>query len=140
MAKLKTQQTEASVKGFLSKVADESRRKDCMKLLQIMKRATKEKPKMWGPGMVGFGSYHYTYESGHSGDFFLTGFAPRKQDLTLYIMSGSDRHESLMAKLGKHKTRKSCLYIKQLADVDLAVLEALVSASVKQMKKKHAPS
>ena len=140
MAKLKTLRTEASVEGFLSKLPEKSRRRDCRTLLEILQRATKAEPKMWGASMVGFGSYHYTYASGHSGDSFLTGFAPRKQDLTLYIMPGFDRYAALMSKLGKHKIGKSCLYIKQLADVDLAVLEALVSASVKQMKEKHASS
>ena len=98
-----------------------------------MKRAVGAEPKMWGPSIVGFGHYHYKYASGRENDWFLAGFSPRKQDLTLYIMAGFDRYDALMTKLGKHKTGKSCLYLKRLADVDVAVLEELISASVKHM-------
>jgi len=136
VAELKTKRTEASVEAFLEKV-DEARRQDCRTLVKIMKKFTKAEPKMWGPSIVGFGSYHYKYESGREADWFLAGFSPRKQDLTLYIMAGFDRYAKLMGKLGKHKTGKSCLYIKRLADVDLTVLEQLVSESVKHMKKKR---
>jgi len=134
MSDLKTKATDASVEAYLGAVADESRRQDCRKLLAIMKRITRSDPKMWGESIVGFGSYHYKYASGREGDWFLTGFAPRKQDLTIHIMSGFDRHADLMGKLGKHKTGKSCLYVKRLADLDLAVLETLIAESVKQMK------
>jgi hypothetical protein len=133
MAKLKTQKTNASVTAFLKSVADDDRRKDCQTLVRIMKRAVGAEPKMWGSSIVGFGHYHYKYASGREGDWFLTGFSPRKQDLTLYIMAGFDRYDALMGKLGKHKTGKSCLYLKRLADVDVAVLEELISASVKHM-------
>ncbi len=132
-AKLKTQKTNASVTAFLKAVADDERRKDCQTLVRIMKRAVGAEPKMWGSSIVGFGHYHYKYASGREGDWFLAGFSPRKQDLTLYIMAGFDRYDALMGKLGKHKTGKSCLYLKRLADVDVAVLEELVSASVKHM-------
>jgi hypothetical protein len=102
-----------------------------------MKQATRAQPKMWGPSMVGFGSYHYKYDSGHEGDCFLAGFAPRSRELTLYIMPGFEHYQSLLAKLGKHRTGKSCLYIKRLADVDLRVLRELISSSVKEMKQKY---
>jgi len=133
MAKLKTQRTAASVPAFLKSIADDDRRKDCQTLVRVMKRAVGAEPKMWGPSIVGFGHYHYKYASGRENDWFLAGFSPRKQDLTLYIMAGFDRYDALMTKLGKHKTGKSCLYVKRLADIDVAVLEELISASVKHM-------
>ena len=133
MAKLKTQKTNASVSAFLKSIADDDRRKDCQTLVRVMKRAVGAEPKMWGSSIVGFGHYHYKYASGRENDWFLAGFSPRKQDLTLYIMAGFDRYDALMTKLGKHKTGKSCLYLKRLADVDVAVLEELISASVKHM-------
>ena len=125
--------TNASVTAFLKSIADDDRRKDCQTLVRIMKRAVGAEPKMWGSSIVGFGHYHYKYASGRENDWFLAGFSPRKQDLTLYIMAGFDRYDALMTKLGKHKTGKSCLYLKRLADVDVAVLEELISASVKHM-------
>jgi hypothetical protein len=134
MAELKTRKTKASVAAFLAKIADEGRRKDCKTLVRIKKKATGAKPEMWGPSVVGCGSYHYKYESGREGDWFLAGFSPRKQDLTLYIMSGFSAYGGLLAKLGKHKNGKACLYLKRLADVDLAVLEELVSRSVEYLK------
>ncbi len=134
MAKLKTQRTKASVDDFLQGSVDETRRRDCLTLVQIMKQATKAEAEMWGTGIVGFGRCHYKYASGREGDWFLTGFASRKRDLTVYIMAGFERYEALLEKLGKHKTGKSCLYVKRLGDVDLEVLKELVSASVKQMK------
>jgi hypothetical protein len=137
MAELKTKRTEESVDAFLDAIDDETRREDCKTVLKIMKKATKAKPKMWGPSIVGFGDYHYKYESGREGDWFLAGFSPRKRDLTLYIVAGFDRYEALMARLGKHTTGKSCLYIKRLSDIDTTVLEELVTASVQHMKKKH---
>lgn len=133
MAELKTTRTDASVETFLSAIANDTRRQDCRTVLEIMKHATKAEPKMWGSSIVGFGGYHYKYASGREGDWFLTGFSPRKADLTLYIMSGFNRHDSLMGKLGKHRTGKSCLYVKTLADVDLSVLEELIQESVKHV-------
>lgn len=135
MAELKTKPAEKKVEEFLRAIADEGRRADCLSLSELMKRVTGEPPKMWGPGMVGFGSYHYRYESGREGDWFLAGFAPRKANLVVYVMAGFDGHEKIMARLGKYKTGKSCLYVKRLADVDMAVLEALVTTSVVHMKK-----
>jgi len=134
MVELKTKRTAASVTAFLRRVADDTRRKDCLTVLRIMKQATKAQPKMWGTSIVGFGSYHYKYASGRQADWFLTGFAPRKQNLTLYIMAGAGRHKPLLAKLGKYKTGRSCLYIKRLADVNVTILRQLVSASVRRMK------
>ena len=99
----------------------------------MMKKATKAQPKMWGPSIVGFGDYRYKYESGREGDWFRAGFSPRKNALTLYVMSGFPKHAELMSKLGKHKTGKGCLYIKQLADVDMRVLEQLIERSVKSL-------
>jgi hypothetical protein len=137
MAELKTKQTEASVSAFLDAVENEQRRADCRTVLNLMRAVTGEEPKMWGPSMVGFGSYHYKYASGREGDWFVTGFSPRKQDLTLYIMAGFDRYDELMAKLGRYKTGKSCLYLKRLSDVDLGVLRELVTASVEAMRQGH---
>lgn len=138
MSELKTQATDAGVDTFLDSAGAE-RRPDCDRLVEMMSKATGAAPVMWRPGIVGFGAYHYRYESGREGDWFLTGFSPRKKDLTLYIMAGFDRYEELMARLGKHKTGKSCLYIKRLADIDTAVLEELVTASVAHMKSAYAP-
>jgi hypothetical protein len=137
MADLKTKPTVASVDGFLKGVVDEARREDCLTLVRIMRQATRAEARMWGPSIVGFGSYHYKYASGREGDWFLTGFAPRKRDLTIYIMPGFENYEVLLEKLGKHKTSKSCLYIKRLADLDLKVLRELVSVSVKHVKQMY---
>lgn len=137
MADLKTKRTNASVEAFLNAIPDATRRQDCLTVLKIMKQATKVEPKMWGPSIVGFGSYHYEYASGREGDWFLTGFSPRKQDLTLYIIAGFKRYDALMGKLGKHKTGKSCLYIKRLADIDLVVLRELIEDSTKHLVQSH---
>lgn len=134
MAELKTKPTEQSVEAFLQEVSDEQKRQDCFIVLELMRRITGEEPKMWGSSMVGFGSYHYKYNSGQEGDYFLTGFSPRKQNLTLYIMAGFEQYEPLLQKLGKHTTGKSCLYIKRLKDVDLLTLEELIRQSVHSMK------
>ena len=135
MAELKTKLTDASVEDFLNTVENEQKRKDCFEILKIMKQVTKEMPKMWGTSIVGFGSYHYKGASGREGDWMLTGFSPRKQNLTLYLMGGFDSHKDLLKKLGKYKTSVGCLYIKKLDDVDKKVLKELVTESVKTMKK-----
>ena len=137
MAEPKTKATKASVAAFLAAIPDEQRRKDCKAVMAIMKRVTKASPKLWGTNIVGYGSYHYKYASGQEGDWPLTGFSPRKQNLTLYIMAGFDDYPELMAKLGKYKTGKSCLYLKRLSDIDTAVLERLVAVSVKDMKEHY---
>jgi hypothetical protein len=134
VAELKTKVNDASVDKFLQSVKDERVREDCYKILDIMQKATKAEPKMWGTSIIGFGSYHYKGASGREGDWMLTGFSPRKQNLTLYIMPGFDEYEKLMKKLGKYTTGKSCLYIKKLEDVDTKVLKELVAKSAKKMK------
>lgn len=134
MAELKTKKTDASVEAFLDGVADPRRREDARVVLELMKRITGEGPKMWGPGIVGFGSYTYTYASGQTGDWPIAGFSPRKQALTLYLMPGFEQDADLMKRLGKHKTGKSCLYLNRLADVDAGVLEELVRRSVERMR------
>ncbi|MBK9209656.1 MAG: DUF1801 domain-containing protein [Anaerolineales bacterium] len=132
---LKTKVNDASVESFLNSIEDEQKRADCFEILKLMKQVTKEAPKMWGASIVGFGSYHYQGSGGREGDWMLTGFSPRKQNLTLYLMSGFDLHKDLLKKLGKHKTSVGCLYIKKLDDVDKKVLKELVTVSVKTMKK-----
>ena len=136
MAELKTKPNKVSVEKFLKSIKDEKKREDSFKVLELMKKITKEEPVMWGPSIVGFGKYHYKYASGREGDWFLTGFSPRKQNLTLYIMSGFKRYKELMKKLGKHKTGSSCLYINKLEDIDMKVLKELITESVKYMKTK----
>ncbi len=123
--------------AFLDKIADKGRREDCLAVVDIMRAVTKEEPKMWGTSIVGFGHYRYKYESGREGEWMITGFSPRKGDLTLYIMGGFDKFSDLMNSLGKYKTGKSCLYIKRLADVDVAALRRLVTKSVKLMAPKR---
>lgn len=136
MAVLKTQPHHGDVEAFLAGVEHDKRREDAFAVLELMKKITKEEPRMWGPSIVGFGEYHYKYESGREGDWFVTGFSPRKQALTVYITAGFTRYEELMAKLGKYKTGQSCLYIKKLEDVDRKVLAELIKQSVAHMKKK----
>ena len=131
MANLKTIPTRASVDKFLRGIADEKRRADCYQILDIMMKATRAEPKMWGTSIVGFGDYHYVYKSGRQGDWFITGFSPRKQNLTLYVMGGFNQFEDLMKQLGKHSTGKGCLYINRLEDVDIKILKKLITQSVK---------
>ena len=130
MAELKTKKNNASVSAFLATVEDDQKRRDCKAVVKIMKEVTGARPKMWGASIVGFGSYHYKYASGREGDWMLTGFSPRKQNLTLYIMDGFKGRAALMKKLGKHKTGKSCLYVKKLEDIEMDVLRELITRSV----------
>ncbi len=134
MAEIKTQKTDASVEEFLHSITDEQRRADCFTVLELMKKATKAEPKMWGSSIVGFGAYRYKYESGREGDWFLVGFSPRKQNLTLYLMGGLEQQQELLPQLGKHKTGKSCLYLNKLTDVDLKVLKKMIQQSVAAVK------
>lgn len=134
MAELKTQKNDGSVTDFLNQVENEKKRADSFAILELMEAVTGEEPKMWGTSIVGFGDYHYKYASGREGDWFLTGFSPRKQNLTLYIMSSFSEIDPLLQKLGKHTTGKGCLYIKKLEDVDQEVLKELISQSVEHMK------
>jgi hypothetical protein len=132
MPELKTKATNASVDKFLQGIKDEKRREDCCQILKIMKKTTKAEPKMWGTAIIGFGDDHYKYESGRENDWFLAGFSPRVQNLTLYMTGGFDKE--VLKKLGKYKTGKGCLYINKLEDVDLRVLNELITQSVKQSK------
>ena len=135
MAELKTKQTKASVAAFLSTVTDKTKRADCKLVAKMMREATGKRAKLWGTSIVGFDSYDYTYESGRSGTWPICGFSPRAQNISIYIMPGFKKFEKLMMKLGKFKTGRSCLYIKNLDDVDLKVLNTLIKASVKEMRR-----
>ena len=138
MAELKTKRNEGNVEEFLNAIPDERKRADAFAVLELMKQATGEEPAMWGDAIVGFGEYHYRYASGREGDWPLAGFSPRKQNLTIYIMSGFDAYDELLERLGKYKTGKACLYINKLADVNPAVLEELVRRSAEHMRKTNA--
>jgi len=130
MADNKTKPTQLSVKTFIEAIANESQRADAKTLVKLMQKATGEKPAMWGPSIVGFGTYHYVYESGREGDMPLAGFSPRKAATVLYGVTGYDGSDALLAELGKYTTGKGCLYIKKLADVDQKVLGTLVAEAV----------
>jgi len=137
MAELKTKRNTKSVTKFLNSVIDENKKADSFALLKLMQQTTKEEPKMWGDSIVGFGEYHYVYESGREGDFFLAGFSPRKQYLAVYVMSGFKELSELLKKLGKFKKSVSCLYLKSLSDVDQKVLKEIIKKSVSATKKKY---
>jgi hypothetical protein len=137
MADNKTKPTKLRVAAFIAKLTDQSRRADAKTLVQLMQSASGEKPKMWGPSIIGFGSYHYRYDSGREGDMPVIAFSPRKAATVLYNMGGFSDSDALRAKLGKHMTGKGCLYIKKLADVDQKVLETLVVKSVAAMRARY---
>ena len=137
MAEPKTKQTTASVEDFINAVKDENMREDCWAVVKLMKDLTKAEPKMWGPSIVGFGLYTYKYASGRGGDWPLTGFSPRKQYLTLYVMPGFDEYDELMDKLGKFTCGKSCIYVKRLSDLHLPTLKKLITASIKHLRKTY---
>lgn len=138
MSDLKTIVNDESVIDFINAVPDETKKQDSFTLLELFAKVTDEKPKMWGSSIIGFGQYHYKSErSKQEGDWLLTGYSPRKQNLTLYIISGFDNYEDLLKKLGKHKTSKGCLYINKLSDVDMTILEKLIKKSYLQMKQQH---
>ncbi len=134
MAELKTQRTDASVEEFLNSVQHKGKRADSFVLLKLMREVTGEEPAMWGPSIVGFGSYRYQYASGREGEWMLVGFSPRKRYLTLYIMDGFEGYQSLLQKLGKFRTGKSCLYINKLDDVDLPTLREIIRQSVAHIR------
>lgn len=134
MAEAKTKPTKASVTQFLNKIPDEARREDCFAVAKMMEEITGSKPQMWGPSIVGFGSFSYKYASGHSGDWPVAAFSPRKSDLTLYLTPGFQKREELMSQLGQHRTGKSCLYIKRLSDIHIPTLKKLLKLSVKDLK------
>ena len=137
MVELKTKQTEASVEAYLDAIDDPQRRADCAAISALMKRVTKFEPKMWGPSIVGFGSYHYRYETGHEGDACLAGFSFRRPEIVVYIAESFESREKLLQELGKHRMGKVCVYIKRLSDIDVVVLEKLVKASVAEMRKRY---
>ena len=137
MAENKTKKTSGSVSGFLSSIENETRRADARVVHKMMREVTGKRAKMWGTSIVGYGSYDYKYASGHSGSSALCGFSPRKQNLVVYIMPGFKPYKTLLAKLGKYKAGKSCLYIRTLEDIDQIVLKTLVDRSVKFMRRKY---
>ena len=137
MAEIKTQRNQRSVDAFLQSIPDEQKRKDAFTIVDIMRKAARAEPEMWGTNIVGFGTSRIHYANGREADWFLTGFSPRKQNLTLYIMGGFEQHGELLKSLGKHKTAKSCLYINRLDDVNLPILRKLIKQSVQSMKKTH---
>lgn len=133
MAEVKTVENNDSVEGFLNNLTDLKRRSDCLIILKLMQQITNKEPKMWGSSIVGFGNYHYKYESGHEGDCFIVGFSPRKQNLSLYLTCELDEHADLLSELGKHKTGKACLYINKLEDINIKILEKLITKSVEKL-------
>ena len=137
MSENKTIPNNASVTEFLKTVENETRREDSFVILEKMKEITGKPAVMWGNSIVGFGSYHYKYDSGREGDMLITGFSPRKQNLTLYILDGFGGYQELLSKLGPHKTGKSCLYIKKLSDIDMDILTELISTSFKHFDNKY---
>lgn len=139
MSKLKTKPTKVSVAGHIAAISNDDLRKDGKALVALMRRVTRQKPRMWGPSMVGFGSYHYRYASGHEGDSALAAFAVRGSELVAYI-TGFEGRDALLAKLGKHRTGKVCVYIKRLADIDLKVLETMIARSVAEAKRRYPQS
>ena len=136
-AKIQTVETAASVSTFLKKVNNEQKQKDCFTIVEIMKEKSGFEPRMWGPAIVGFGKYHYKYESGREGDMPLIAFSPRKTEIVLYLSPDFDDKEELLKKFGKHKTTKACIYVKKLADVDINVLKKMIANSLKETKKKY---
>jgi hypothetical protein len=135
MARNKTTETENSIIDFINTAPDEAKRKDAFELLEIMQEVTGFEPKMWGSGIIGYGKYHYRYESGHEGDAPLAGFSPRKDAISLYLTSSFEDKQELLSKFGKHKAGKGCIYIKKLTDIDLEILKSMISASVKEIQK-----
>ncbi len=137
MSETKTKSTNASINAYLASGASPEQMTDCKAIMAMCKRVTKQQPKMWGPSIVGYGSYTYTYESGHSGDACLTGFAVRGKELVVYLIAENPEQAERLAKLGRHKMGKSCLYFKRLADLDVKVLEALIAGSVADIKRRY---
>jgi hypothetical protein len=137
MAEIKTKATEASVDDYIASRANEEQRADCKALMSLFKKITRQKPKMWGPSIVGYGSYRYTYDSGRTGEICLAGFAIRGRELVVYLLPGEKTQKALLSRLGKHKMGKSCLYFKRLADLDQTVLEQLVVNSIAECKRRY---
>jgi len=137
MAELKTQENDGDVAAFLASIEDDTRRADCRAIAALLEELTSKPPRMWGKSIVGFGTYHYRYASGREGEWMRIGFAPRKRDITLYLMDGYEERGALLERLGKHKTGKSCLYLKGLAGLDEGALRELISASLATMQERY---
>lgn len=137
MAKNKTTETESSFVDFINTTDDETKRNDAFELVKIMQKATGFEPKMWGPSIIGFGSYHYKYASGHEGDAPLAGFSPRKAAISLYLYLPDENREKLLSEFGKHKSAKGCIYIKKLAEIDVEILKKMISTSVNELQKQY---
>ncbi len=137
MAENKTKPTGASVKGYIAAIEDVSRRKECAALVRMMRKVTGQKPKMWGPSIVGFGTYHYKYESGREGDSPLTGFSSRKGAVSVYLVASSPGQDELLSRLGKHNMGKACLSVRKISDVDFRILEQLVVGSVVEVRRRY---
>jgi hypothetical protein len=137
MAENKTKPTDADIEAYISSRASAEQRADCQTLMSMFKKVTKQEPKMWGPSIVGYGSYRYTYESGRTGEAPLASFAIRGKELVVYLVAEGAEQEALLSKLGPHKIGKSCLYIKRIVDLDKSVLEKLVSGSVAEVKRRY---
>lgn len=137
MVENKTKPTDASVEAYIAAIAEEPRRCDCQILVRIMSEVTKQPPQMWGSSIVGFGSYHYRYESGREGDMCITGFASRKRNISIYLLASGAKQDQLLKKLGKHKMGKACLYVTRLADIDTTVLQQLVAESVAEVRRRY---
>lgn len=136
-AKVKTVETNNSVTDFINSIPDETKKTDCFALIEIMKEQSGFEPKLWGPGIVGFGSYHYKYESGREGEAPLVAFSPRKSEISLYLSSSFENREELLLQFGKHKSAKACIYVKKLNDINLDILKKMISLSIKQVKRLH---
>lgn len=137
MSEVKTKPTKESVHSFINSFESSEKRNDCFAILKMMQEITGEEPRMWGSSIIGFGQYHYQYKSGREGNWPLTGFSPRKNTLSLYLMNGLKHYEAQLAELGRHKTGKACLYIKNLSDINQSVLEEMIRSSVEYMKQKY---
>jgi hypothetical protein len=137
MAENRTKATKASVNKYIAAITDEERRRDCRTLVTLMTSVTKQPATMWGTGIVGFDSYHYKYDSGREGDMCVVGFASRNPNIVIYILASEPAQKKLLAKLGKHKVSKACLYVRRLADVDLKILRQLIAGSVAEIRRRH---
>ncbi len=137
MATNKTTQNKSDVMAFIAQITDDTKREDCTEIINMMRDITKEEPAMWGSSIIGFGHYHYQYESGRQGDFMRVGLSPRAQNISIYIIPGFGEFSEKLAKLGKHKRGKSCLYIKKLSDIDRAVLKEIIQRSIKIMADRY---
>ena len=139
MAENKTKPTNVRVEDFLAAIAKDEQRNDCLALVKVLRKLTRHQPKMWGPSIIGFGLYHYVYESGREGDMPVVGFAPRKNEIVLYVEASGKDQQTLLTRLGKHRMGKCCLYIRRLSDVDIKVLEKLVAGSIAEVRRRYGP-